>query len=146
MQILMLLGLAMANPMEPVTHDIVVEHKGVPLDISYRADVDTRAKMVKVVLPNRVTTEQCRWVADVTVAREIARKDASSTLTRTLAGSKTIRGMRQGNCAASTVQEQIAAAVSDKSDVVKEHLVATAEQDRPQLMADIEAARSLASR
>lgn len=145
MQILMIAGLALATPVEPVTHDIVVEHKGVPLDVSYRADVDTRAKKVKVVLPNRVTTEQCRWVADVTVEREIARKDVPASLTRTLVGSKTIRGMRQGNCAASTVQERVAAAVSDKAAIVKDHLVAMAEQDRPQLIADIEAARSLTS-
>lgn len=145
MQILMMLGLAMTAPVEPVVHDITVEHAGVPLEISYRADMDTRAKAVKVVLPNRVTTDQCRWVADVTVEREITRKGATPALTRTLEASKTIRGMRQGHCNSSVVREQVAEAVSNQAEAVKRHLVAVAEQDRPQLIADLEAARSLAS-
>ncbi len=146
MQILMMLGLAMAAPVEPVTHDVVVEHQGIPLNVTYRADVDMSAKTVRMVLPSRVKMEQCRWTADVTVERQVARKGARPALTRTLEGSKTIRGMRHGYCSTSVAREQIAEAVAGKADAVKEHLMAVAEQDRPQLIADLEAARSLASR
>src|SRR3546814_12319742 len=98
MQMLMMLGLAMAAPVEPVTHDVVVEHQGIPLNVTYRADIDMSAKTVRMVLPSRVKMEQCRWTADVTVERPVARTGARPALTRTLGGRQTHRGRRHGHC------------------------------------------------
>ncbi|PTD16958.1 hypothetical protein CV103_18125 [Sphingomonas fennica] len=125
----------------PITHQVTVEHAGKPVAVTYDAEVVTRMKTVGTTPPPRPSSERCRWKASVTVIRQVHSASGAS-LNRTLPEVKEISGQRPGTCMAG--RKAIMAELDGKIERVREHLRATAEADRPTLLADIDAARTLA--
>ena len=126
----------------PEAHRVAVDHRGQRVDVTYRSDLDIHHRQVgSAGAPGRPSTLRCTWKARVSVHRE-ARSTAGHVLTRTIASDAPLSGTRPGWCAGQ--QKSIAADVAARSDRVRTHLLAVAEQDHDTLRAELDAAHGSA--
>jgi hypothetical protein len=126
-------GAAVAGPAATMEHRVRVDHASGATDVRYRGDVAIAHRQVGSVAPGgRQSTLGCRWSASVTVTREA--RHASGT--RTIAAPRAIEGTRAGWCG--THRDAIAQEVAQRTDSMREHLLATARDDHGVLVAEIE--------
>lgn len=132
---LSLLALAAAA----ATHSITIDHNGKRIDAVYHARTDVSMKTVGSAPPTRMDNQRCRWNAAIVVERKMAH---APTLARTLPSDRTLSGNQPGACPGNkrVIEREIAL----REDEVRKHLVAVAEQDRNLLVAELDAARTLA--
>lgn len=137
MSIIIAAGLLLAVQ-APEAHRAVIDHRGQQVDVTYRSNVDVEHRQVGAVgAPGRPNTLRCAWKANVSVHRE-ARSEAGHVLTRTIASDAPLSGVRPGWCAGQ--RDAIAADVAARSEGVRSHLLAVAEQDHDTLRAELDAA------
>ena len=137
MSIIIAAGLLLGTGAAEV-HRVALDHRGQRVDVTYRSDVNVAHRQVGAVgAPGRPSTLRCTWQARVSVARE-ARSGAGHVLTRTIASDAPLTGSRAGWC--SGQRDAIAKDVAARSDGVRDHLVAVAEQDHETLRAELDAA------
>lgn len=124
---------------QPVT----VEHRGAAYQVSYQPQVIVSMKTVGIAAGTRMSSERCRWTAEVRVERHIRRSGGDAAHAKLLPATRTIRGSEPGSCvqARAAVDEARIAAM----DVVRRHVAQVAAHDHPTLLADIDAAHALAN-
>lgn len=142
----MMAGLALAAAGTPANgaliHEAMIDHRGAPVRVIYRAGIDVTTRQIGMAAGTRMSNERCMWTARVDVWREAGRSE--STLTRAeIDADKILRGSRPGPCHAA--QPGIARDVAARHDAVRAHLVTVAEQDRDRLLATLDAAGPLAA-
>ena len=127
---------AVAGPGAAMEHRVRIDHASGATEVQYRGDVNIVHKQVGAVAPGgRISTLSCRWKANVSVTRE-ARHASGSTMTRSIEGARAIEGTRAGWCGSQ--RDAIAQEVAQRVDAMRDHLLATAAEDHPVLMAEIE--------
>lgn len=124
-------------------HQTSIEHRGATYHITYQPQVQTRMKTVGMAAGTRMSTERCRWSADVKVERIVRRAGRQDGPVKILSGVRTIEGSLPGTC--EQARDHILKAQSGRHDIVRRHVAAVAAQDRHALLADIDAAHALAS-
>lgn len=139
MSLIIAAGLLLGAPAADA-HRVEIDHRGHRVDVTYRSNLDVSHKQVGVAGPGgRASTLRCAWKANVSVHRE-ARSAAGHVLARTIASDAPIEGSRPGWCSAQ--RAAIAQEVTARSTAVREHLLATAEQDREALALELDAAHA----
>jgi hypothetical protein len=123
-------------------HEIAVDHRGTGYQVSYRPQVETRVKTVGAAAGTRMSQQRCRWAMVVQVERQVRSAGGAPDSGRLLPRSKELTGERPGSC----IQNRgaIDADIAARADAVRAHVAEVARSDRPALLADIDAARSLA--
>lgn len=122
------------------THVVQIDHKGAPVEATYNAHTDIRTKTIGAHTPNRTDGRRCLWTANVTIERTLAHTPA---LTRTISRDEAISGNEAGPCRRDTAS--IEKQVARHDDRIKAQLAAAAEQDRAQLLAELDAVKNMAS-
>lgn len=122
------------------THNVQIDHRGTPVQAVYSARPDIRMRTIGAATPNRMDGQRCQWMATVRVERRL---EQGRALTRTLSGDQQLSGSAPGACAhqAKGIEREVAG----RSDFVRAQLLAVAERDRTQLLAELDAVRSMAS-
>jgi hypothetical protein len=116
-------------------HSVRLEHRGTPVDVTYRATTRLAVRQVgAVTAPGRPSTLRCTWRAHVHVDR-VARA-GETVITRAIAGDTPITGTRAGWC--SQQRKTIAEEVASRSTEVREQMIALAERDRTTVLAEID--------
>jgi hypothetical protein len=141
MSIFLALGLALAAP-EPVhatlEHRASFEHAGANVDAHYRARVVlVRRQVGAVAKAGMPSSLRCAWRAHLRVERE-ARSGEKLRLNRSIDREAVLSGSRPGWCGVSeaAVRDEIAR----RSDEIRVHLLAMANEDQMMLKAEIEPA------
>ncbi|MGC6328970.1 hypothetical protein [Rhizorhabdus sp. FW153] len=118
-------------------HATTIEHRGVPMNVSYRASVDLATKPMGVSPPTRGGTDRCAWVATIAVERQMAPAGGAG-LTRIVSSDYKIKGSRAGSCMTSrkAIEQEVAARDAE----IRSHVMAVADRDKSTLMAELEAA------
>lgn len=130
------LGIAAAASGFALEHRTEIAHRSGAVAAHYRAHVDVAHRQVGAVTPGGVSsTLRCHWTANVSVRRE-ARHQAGSTLSRVIENARAIEGSRPGWCG--THARAIRQEIARRSDEIRGHLLAVAEQDHPVLTAEID--------
>lgn len=122
------------------THDVRIDHGGVPVHAVYSARPEIRMRTIGVATPNRMDARRCRWTAAIRVERRL---EGGGALTRTLSGDQHLSGSAPGTCAHQA--KGIERDVAGRSDFVRRQLLAVAERDRARLLAELDAVRGMAS-
>lgn len=122
------------------THDVRVEHHGGASDISYAARTDVTTRTIGSSAPTRADARRCRWTANVVVER--TPRDMPN-LTRVISRDQTLSGNLPGTC--NGKDKMIDREIAARHDEVQSHLAAVAQKDSSLLLAEINAARQLAS-
>jgi hypothetical protein len=135
-------ALAAATP-APVSHEVAVQHRDAAYQVSYRPHVRTEMKTVGMSAGTRPSTERCRWEMTVQVERQIRRQGDAASVDRLLPDTHVIRGDRPGNCTMG--RGAIEAAHMAQIDRLQAHVTRVASADHPNVLADIDSARALAS-
>jgi hypothetical protein len=128
---------------QPVVHEATVDHQGTDYQVSYRPHLATSMRSIGMAVGSRPSTERCLWVATIQLDREIRRGADSERLAKRLPGEiHRLEGQVPGRCAQGRklVEDQIAARV----DGARDRIVAVAQADRANVLADISAAHALA--
>lgn len=125
-----------------LSHEATLDHAGSAYQLSYEPRVETRTRTVGHSIGTRPSTERCLWAIDVQVERHIRASGGAQPLTRLLPETRSIKGEHQGSCRQG--EKAIAAAQAARQDEIRAHLAAVASTDRPAVLAEIDAARSLA--
>lgn len=120
------------------THQVSLEHRGTGYDLTYRPQIDTRVKTIGAAAGTRPDGQRCRWVADVRVERQIG-----TGMRTVLPQRRTVAGSVPGSC--TRAQRATLTAQAAAHPAVRRHVAAVARTDRAQALADIDAARALAS-
>ena len=136
-----IIALALSTALATASHPVTVDHKGATVQAVYDARVATRMKTVGVATGARMSSQSCRWQANVTVDRRLTAAGGGE-LVKTVATDKRISGQRPGSCR--QIGSSIEADIAARSDEVRDHVRQVAERDRPALLADVDAARALA--
>lgn len=134
----MLSATALSGASPADTHSVRIEHRGNPIDVVYRADVAVKHKQIGHAPPNRQSTARCQWTATVNVVRSVA-----NATPRAVESPHSFSGSRSGDCV--TNRTAIASEVADRGDTVRSHLMAAAERDKLHLLAELNAAGTMAS-
>lgn len=137
------LALAVASAHAGPVHQTQVEHRGSPVLVTYRADVDVSTKQIGVAAGPRMSTERCAWTARVGVVREASRPNGAAVSHR-LDADKVLSGSRHGSCF--LAGEQIRKDVAARDGDVRAHLADVAVRDRGRLLADLDAVQTFASK
>lgn len=118
-------------------HATTIEHRGVPMNVSYRASVDLATKPMGVSPPTRGGTDRCAWVATIAVERQMSPAGGAG-LTRVVSSDHKIKGSRAGSCMTSrkAIEQEVAARDAE----IRSHVMAVAERDKSTLLAELEAA------
>lgn len=137
--LMLMSSLAAAAPQQQA----VVHHRGNAYEVNYQPQVRASMKTVGMSAGTRMSTERCSWRAEVQVERTLRRQGEALAHAKLLPAATVIEGSRHGSCAQAREavdQDQLA-----KLDHVQQHLAQVAARDRATLLADIDAAHSLAS-
>ncbi|MDB5717985.1 MAG: hypothetical protein JWM38_1412 [Sphingomonas bacterium] len=126
-------------PSTDARHSIQLDYRGTPVEVVYEAISKVRHKQIGAAPPTRSGTVRCTWTATIDVTRRLAGSPAGSA--RTISSEQPLRGSRHGDCM--TNRRAIAKELAAQSPAVRSHLLAVAERDRPQLHAELDAARNL---
>lgn len=132
--------LAAANP--ALGHEATLDHGGTSYQVSYEPLVQARTKTVGTSMGTRPSTERCRWTIAVQVERRIGQAGKEQPLSRILPAAHEIEGEAIGSCR--QARQSIAAAQRDRHDDIQRYVVNVAAQDRPAVLAEIDAAHALA--
>ncbi|HEX7781676.1 MAG TPA: hypothetical protein VF509_02605 [Sphingobium sp.] len=122
------------------THNVQVEHRGKPVEAVYSAQTDIRTRTIGAHTPNRADSRRCLWTATIMVDRKLAHGPA---LSRILSHDREISGSTHGACAPDN--KQVVRDVAKRQDIVRDHLLAVAQQDRGVLLAELDAVQNMAS-
>lgn len=122
------------------THSVQIDHRGAPVRAEYSARADIQTRTVGAHTPNRVDGRRCMWTATLSVDRRLLHTPA---LARTIATDRTVSGSQAGPCP--TNRQAIERDVAARADIGQDHLASIAAQDRPALLAELDAMRDLAS-
>lgn len=140
-----LAALAAALPLSAAaaeTHTVAFEHNGVAYEVTYHPLVRTVEKTIGAHPGARSTLQRCRAVTEIAVDREVRLPDGTAALSHRLAGTQRITGHHVGPC------EQNRRALADSrarlATEIAAQVRAMAANDRPALLAQIDAARTLA--
>ncbi len=122
------------------THSVPIDHNGTSMQAVYTAHADVQTRTIGAHTPNRGDSRSCRWTATISVDRQLTHSPA---LARTLTSDRQLSGSRPGACTGdnSAIDREVAA----RSDMIRDHLIAVAQQDHPALLAELDAVRNLAS-
>lgn len=134
------LGLVMLAMATTAAHSVEIEHHGGRIDAAYHARTEIQTRTIGAYAPNRMEGRRCLWAATVVVDRTLAGQPA---LTRTVSRDLRLTGSLPGACPAKS--DAVAREVARRDDKVRAHVLAVAEQDRARLLAELDAARNLAS-
>jgi hypothetical protein len=137
MTIMILAGLLLGvtGPVTALEHRVAVEHRGGTVDAAYRAELSIHHRQVgSVSAPGRASTLRCQWRADLDVARDA--RHAAGSAGRALRRQGVATGSRAGWCGAH--REAIAREVAGRADEWRRHMLAVAEEDRADLLAEID--------
>lgn len=121
-------------------HTVQLEHGGARIEAEYHARTEIQRRTIGAYTPNRMNVQRCMWTAIVAVDRRLAGNPA---LARTVASDLRLSGSLPGACQGKA--DAVAREVARRDDKIRAHVVAAAAQDRPQLLAELEGARNLAS-
>ncbi|MFD1787728.1 hypothetical protein ACFSC3_09095 [Sphingomonas floccifaciens] len=117
------------------SHNVRIDHHRGPVDAEYRSSVTITHRQIGAVTPGRAgSTLRCLWRADMTVERDA--RHAAGTMTRTMTRDGALTGSRPGWC--DGAKAAIARDVAIRGTVLRDHLVAMAEQDRAVLTAEVD--------
>ena len=122
------------------SHVVQIEHRNLSVEVTYATRTDIRTKTIGAHTPNRADGRRCRWSADVAVERKLAQTPA---LARGVGHTLRLSGSLAGACSRDKrlIERQVAA----HEDRIRVHLMAVAESDRAQLLAELDAARTMGS-
>lgn len=132
------IALAALSGAGDLEHRVTVAHGSGDLAAVYRANVAIETRQRGISPPNRQSTAQCHWKAVVSVDRTLE-GSATTSPARAVATDRSIGGQRPGNCVAA--RSAIEREVAERTPAVREHLIAVAEADRRNLVAELDAAR-----
>ena len=121
-------------------HAVEIEHGGSRIDAEYHARTEIQTRTIGSYAPNRMDGRRCLWTATVVVDRKLT---GHAALTRTVSDDLRLTGSLPGACRAKG--DAVEREVARRDDKVKAHVVAVAQQDRAQLLAELDAVRNLAS-
>jgi hypothetical protein len=124
-------------------HEAAIQHEGRPYQLSYRPVVQTEMKTIGMSVGTRMSSERCRIAIRVEVERSIQGAEGNGTLTRRLPGERVLNADRPGSCRQQA--DAVAAIEAGKADTIRAHVAEVAQADRAQALAEIGAARTLAS-
>lgn len=117
-------------------HRVAVPHASGAIDARYRGDVVVRHKQVgTVAAPGRASTLRCRWEAHLAVERQAHHASGAAAI-RSLRRDAIASGSRVGWC--ETNRAAIEQEVAGRADEWRRHMVALAEEDRADLLAEID--------
>ncbi|TKW75010.1 MAG: hypothetical protein DI610_05015 [Staphylococcus hominis] len=117
-------------------HRVELPHASGAVAAHYVGDVIVRHRQTGAVgAPGRPSTLRCQWEASLTVERQ-ARHASGSAAMRSLRRDAVAKGSRVGWCDASrgAIEQEVAA----RSDEWQRHMLALAEEDRAELLAEID--------
>lgn len=117
-------------------HRVAVPHASGAIDARYRGDVVVRHKQVgTVAAPGRASTLRCQWEAHLAVERQAHHASGTAAI-RSLRREGVATGSRVGWCETSrgAIEREVAA----RADEWRRHMVALAEEDRADLLAEID--------
>lgn len=143
MSMIIALGLMALSPVAATDgmhhHRTTIEHRGVPVGVTYRATMQLTTRAIGMSPPTRASTARCAWVATIVVERQMLR-DGQPTppMSRVVSNDFTLKGNRPGGCIGA--QKIIERDVAARDDDVRAHVMAVAESDRSILLAELEAA------
>lgn len=130
------LGIFATGAGEALEHRTRIDHATGTTDVHYRGDVAIAYKQTGAVAPGGAASSlRCHWKANVVVNRE-ARHASGHVVARSFATPQVIEGSRPGWCA--TSRDSIAREVAQRSEDVRRHLMAAAEEDHPVLTAELD--------
>lgn len=128
----------MPATLDGLDHRTEVQHQGAAVELVYRGRAMIRSKQVGAASSTRVSAVRCAWRVHVAVDRTMGGS------TRTVATDEILSGSRPGDCLAN--RRAIGEDVAARGEAVRAHVAAVAGRDRPQALAELEAARRIASR
>lgn len=131
------IALAALSGAGDLEHRISVAHRGGDVAAVYRANVEIETRQRGISPPNRPSTAQCHWQATVSVDRVLEGPSGASPA-RAVASDRSISGHQPGNC--TSARGAIERQVAERSPEVRDHLIAVAEADRRDLVAELDAA------
>ena len=125
-------------------HQTTIEHRGVPVGVTYRATMELKTRPIGMSPPTRPSTARCVWTAAVVVERQMLRNGQPVPgLNRIVSKDLELKGNRPGGCIGA--DKAIARDIAARDEQVRAHVLAVAERDRSILLAELEAASPSAS-
>lgn len=147
MSMILALGLMALSPVSADGthhHRTTIEHRGVPVGVTYRATMQLKTRPIGMSPPTRPSTARCTWVATVVVERQMLRDGQPAPgLSRVVSSDLELKGNRPGGCTGAG--KAIARDIAARDEQVRAHVLAVAERDRSILLAELEAAAPSAS-
>lgn len=126
------------------SHRETIEHHRGPIDARYESRVTIAHRQLGAVTPGGVgSTLRCAWRADVVVDRD-ARSVAGIASARSIARDGVLEGSHPGWCKGA--RPAIARAVAAREARLRAHLMATVEDDRAAILAEIDRLHGTAAR
>ena len=122
------------------TNSVHIDHHGTLVEAVYSARTEIRTRTIGAHTPNRMDSRRCTWTATILVERRLAQGPA---LARTLPGERALSGSLPGPCTRDA--KGVDRAVARHNGLIRDHLIAVAEQDRAPLLAELDAVKNLAS-
>lgn len=120
------------------SHVVQIEHRDMSVEVTYAVRTDIRTKTIGAHTPNRMDGRRCRWSANVLVERKPTQAPA---LGRAVGRALELSGSLPGACGRD--RKSIARQVAAHEGRIRAHLMAVAESDRAQLLAELDATRAM---
>lgn len=132
----LVLGGLLAVPASAEEHYERIEHQDGPVDAKYRAKTTVNYSQVGMAAPGgRPSSLRCDWTVDMAVSRH-ARHDSGSSMLREIGRERVLSGSRPGWCR--TQRDGIAREIAARTDEIRSHLRAAAQDDRIVLAAEVD--------
>ena len=122
------------------SHTVQLDHHGATVDAVYSTHTDIKTRTIGAHTPNRMDGRRCLWTATVSVDRQLSH---APVLKRKLAPEMQLSGSESGACSRDT--QSIERQVATRGDKIKAHLMVAIEQDRTQLLAELDSVKTMAS-
>ena len=124
-------------------HTEQLEHRGVGYEVTYQPQVRTMEKTIGVHPGARSTPQRCRAVTEIAVDRAVRQAGGDAALSQRLAGAHRITTYLVGPCEHN--RQALAAARARQAPAIAAQVRTMAAGDRRALLAQIDAARTLAT-
>jgi len=135
--IIVIAGLLLGSPIAGDAHQVQVEHRGTPVDVTYRSDVRIAHRQVGAVgAPGRPSALRCTWAASVDVHRELRHPAGHVSARQISSDAVAISGSRPGWCEAS--RQAIAQDVAAERARLRSHVEVIAAADRDAVLAELD--------
>jgi hypothetical protein len=122
------------------SHSVTLEHHGQSVGATYVARAETAMKTVGAVAGTRMDGRRCQWTATVVIDRRL---DHGPAHARAIPTDRRFSGSEAGPCVAG--RDPGAAVIARNGDAIAAQVAAVAQADRAPLLAELDAARALAS-